>query len=75
MASTDVPAALMGAEIREQPAVWRRLLASEQFGPAAQQVLRRSPRMVPLAARETSDHAALYAKYLVAAIHQLPAGP
>jgi glucosamine--fructose-6-phosphate aminotransferase (isomerizing) len=74
MTSTDVPAALMGAEIREQPAVWRRLLGSEQFGPAAQQVLRRRPRMVLLAARGTSDHAALYVKYLVEVIHQLPAG-
>src|ERR1039458_2424541 len=64
MTSTDVPAALMGAEIREQPAVWRRLLASEQFGAAAQQVLARRPRMVLLAARGTSDAAALYAQYL-----------
>ena len=74
MASTNVPAALMGAEIREQPAVWCRLLASEQFGAAAQQVRRRHPKMVLLAARGTSDHAALYAKYLVEVTHQLPAG-
>ena len=74
MTLTDTPAVLMGAEIREQPAVWRRLLASEQFGAAAQQVLRRRPKMVLLAARGTSDHAALYAKYLVEVTHQLPAG-
>jgi glucosamine--fructose-6-phosphate aminotransferase (isomerizing) len=74
MTTTDLPAALMGAEIREQPAVWRRLLASDQFGAAAAQVRRRRPTMVLLAARGTSDHAALYAKYLVEVTHQLPAG-
>lgn len=74
MITTDVPGVLMGEEIREQPAVWRRLLASDQFGPAAEQVLRRRPKMVLLAARGTSDHAALYAKYLVEVTHQLPAG-
>lgn len=68
------PAALMSAEIREQPEVWRRLLASEQFSAAAEQVVRRAPRMVLLAARGTSDHAALYAKYLIEITHQLPAG-
>ena len=74
MTGTDVPAALMSAEIAEQPAVWRRLLASGQFDSAAEQLRRRRPRMVLLAARGTSDHAALYAKYLVEVTHQLPAG-
>ncbi|MBO0769400.1 MAG: SIS domain-containing protein, partial [Solirubrobacterales bacterium] len=32
------------------------------------------PRFVVIAARGTSDHAALYAKYLVEVVHQLPAG-
>ena len=74
MTDAQVPAALMGREIREQPDVWRGLLASEQFEPVAAQVRQRRPRMVLLAARGTSDHAALYAKYLVEVTHQLPAG-
>ncbi len=64
----------MRAEIREQPEVWRRLLASRQFESLAEQVRRRRPRMVLLAARGTSDHAALYAKYVVEVNLQLPAG-
>jgi glucosamine--fructose-6-phosphate aminotransferase (isomerizing) len=74
MTSNDVPAALMNAEILEQPQVWRRLLSSEQLDPAAERVRSWRPRMVLLAARGTSDHAALYAKYLVEVLHQVPAG-
>jgi len=67
-------AALMGGEIREQPDVWDRLLASGQFAAVAAEIQRRGPRMVLLAARGTSDHAALYAKYLIEIRLQLPAG-
>ena len=74
MTDAPAPATLMSREIREQPDVWRGLLASGQFEPVAEQVRRRRPRMVLLAARGTSDHAALYAKYLVEVTHQLPAG-
>src|SRR4051812_26761736 len=74
MKRNDVPAVLMKAEIMEQPEVWRRLLASGQFEQLADQVRQRRPRMVLLAARGTSDHAALYAKYLVEVTHQVPAG-
>jgi glutamine---fructose-6-phosphate transaminase (isomerizing) len=74
MTRNDVPAVLMKAEILEQPEVWRRLLASDQFEQLADQVRQRRPRMVLLAARGTSDHAALYAKYLVEVTHQVPAG-
>ena len=70
MTSNDVPAALMNAEILEQPQVWRRLLSSEQLDPAAERVRSWRPRMVLLAARGTSDHAALYAKYLVEVPHE-----
>lgn len=74
------PGALMASETAEQPAVWRRLLA--ESGPsgasgvdvAAALVRRRSPRFVLLVARGTSDHAALYAKYLVEITLGLPAG-
>jgi glucosamine--fructose-6-phosphate aminotransferase (isomerizing) len=74
MSSNDVPGALMDAEILEQPAVWRRLLEPGQFDDVAEAIRRRAPRMVLLAARGTSDHAALYGKYLVEVTHQLPAG-
>lgn len=68
------PGALMRAEILEQPEVWRRLLRCEQFDSLAEEIQRRRPRMVLLAARGTSDHAALYAKYVVEVNLQLPAG-
>lgn len=68
------PGALMRAEIDEQPDVWRRLLRSGQFTDPAARIRARRPRMVLLAARGTSDHAALYAKYLVEVVHELPAG-
>jgi glutamine---fructose-6-phosphate transaminase (isomerizing) len=74
MSSGEVPGALMDAEIREQPAVWRRLLGAGQFDDVAEVIRRRAPRMVLLAARGTSDHAALYGKYLVEVTHELPAG-
>ncbi len=74
MRATPVPAVLMNAEIREQPTVWRRLLASSQFDDAARRIQAARPRFVLLAARGTSDHAALYAKYLLEVIHQLPVG-
>jgi glutamine---fructose-6-phosphate transaminase (isomerizing) len=74
MPNGDAPAALMDAEVREQPTVWRGLLQSDQFDSAAEAIRRHRPRMVLLAARGTSDHAALYAKYLVEVTHELPAG-
>ena len=56
----------MAAEIAEQPAVLARLLArAPEIGEVAAALARRAPRFVLLAARGTSDHAALYAKYLV----------
>ncbi|TAM84863.1 MAG: SIS domain-containing protein [Jatrophihabitans sp.] len=65
----------MAAEIGEQPRVFERLLAARsviaQVGDA---VRRAAPRFVLLAARGTSDHAALYGKYLVETRLGLPAG-
>jgi glucosamine--fructose-6-phosphate aminotransferase (isomerizing) len=71
-----MPGALMAAEIDAQPAALERLLRE---GAAAASRARRAieryrPRFVLLAARGTSDHAALYAKYLVEICMQLPAG-
>ncbi|MFN8148218.1 MAG: SIS domain-containing protein [Candidatus Nanopelagicales bacterium] len=70
------PGALMAAEIAEQPTVFDRILR-EGAAEAAEvgRVLReRRPRFVMLAGRGTSDHAALYAKYLVEVRLGLPAG-
>ncbi len=70
------PGALMAAEIAEQPEALSRLLRDGR----ADALLARSaigayrPRFVVLAARGTSDHAALYAKYLAEVELNLPAG-
>ncbi len=75
--AVDRPGRLMAAEIAEQPQVWRRLLAeggAAGIGSAAAAIRRRRPRAVLFVARGTSDHAALYAKYLVEIRHGLPAG-
>ena len=73
----DTRGALMAAEIAEQPEALARLLVPEQLELArslANRVRERNPRFVLLAARGTSDHAALYAKYLVEVSLGLPAG-
>jgi glutamine---fructose-6-phosphate transaminase (isomerizing) len=71
-----VPGALMAAEVAEQPAVWQRLLdeGRAQFAAAAARIRDYDPRFVLFVARGTSDHAALYAKYLTEIVHGLPAG-
>jgi glucosamine--fructose-6-phosphate aminotransferase (isomerizing) len=74
---TDVPAgALMAEEIREQPTVLARLLGrgADEIGAAAALIRERDPRFVLLVARGTSDHAALYAKYLIEITLGLPCG-
>jgi glucosamine--fructose-6-phosphate aminotransferase (isomerizing) len=65
----------MAAEVAEQPAVLEQLLASQaEFADAAGRIARAAPRFVLIAARGTSDHAGLYAKYLAEVQMQLPAG-
>jgi glucosamine--fructose-6-phosphate aminotransferase (isomerizing) len=68
--------ALMAAEITEQPTVLQRLLddGAADVEAAREHILRRAPRFVLFAARGTSDHAALYAKYLAEIGLGLPAG-
>jgi glucosamine--fructose-6-phosphate aminotransferase (isomerizing) len=67
--------ARMAAEIASQPEVLAGLLASAgAVTDVAAAVAARQPRFVLLAARGTSDHAALYAKYLVETKLGLPAG-
>ena len=78
-ASTDTarpPGALMAAEIREQPQALQRLLdeGTDAIRDVAERVAQHAPRFVLLAARGTSDHAALYAKYLIEIGLGLPAG-
>ena len=70
------PGALMAAEIGEQPQTLQRLLEDglAAIRKVAAEVARRRPRFVLLAARGTSDHAALYAKYLIEIGLGLPAG-
>jgi glucosamine--fructose-6-phosphate aminotransferase (isomerizing) len=66
----------MFAEIAEQPAVLARLIrdAGAEIVKISAAIAARRPRFVLLAARGTSDHAALYAKYLVEVMLGLPAG-
>lgn len=68
--------ALMAAEIAEQPDALARLLRDGRADAArARRAIERyRPRFVLLAARGTSDHAALYAKYLAEVELNLPAG-
>jgi glucosamine--fructose-6-phosphate aminotransferase (isomerizing) len=65
----------MASELAEQPRIWRGLVQRHaEFHAIGPAIAARSPRFVQLAARGTSDHTALYAKYLVEILHGLPAG-
>ena len=70
------PGWIMFGEIAEQPDVLRRVL--REGAPAirhtARRIAARQPRFVLLSARGSSDHAALYAKYLVEIELGLPCG-
>jgi glucosamine--fructose-6-phosphate aminotransferase (isomerizing) len=71
----NTPGALMAAEVAEQPAVLAQILAArDEFSAAAERIAAAAPRFVLIAARGTSDHAGLYAKYLAEILLQLPAG-
>jgi glutamine---fructose-6-phosphate transaminase (isomerizing) len=73
--TAETPGQLMAAEVGEQPTVLARLLADpSQLADAAAQIAAARPRFVLIAARGTSDHAGLYAKYLAEVRMQLPAG-
>jgi len=66
----------MAAEIAEQPAALARILREgrPRIAEVARAIRVRAPRFVLFVARGTSDHAALYAKYLVETRLALPAG-
>ena len=76
MTAMPLPGATMQAEIAEQPEALARVLdlGLEPARAAAETIRALSPRAVLFAARGTSDHAALYAKYLVEVRLGLPAG-
>jgi glucosamine--fructose-6-phosphate aminotransferase (isomerizing) len=78
-AGSASPGAHMAAEIDEQPEVWERILADAaspegQVASVAARIRSFTPHTVLLVARGTSDHAALYAKYLIEITHGLPCG-
>ncbi|HZU12432.1 MAG TPA: SIS domain-containing protein [Chloroflexota bacterium] len=66
----------MLAEIEEQPAVFERILrqGQERIQDVAAALSARRPRFILFVARGTSDHAALYAKYLAETQLGLPCG-
>jgi glucosamine--fructose-6-phosphate aminotransferase (isomerizing) len=75
-ATPSPPGALMAAEVAEQPDVLARLLAEGvgEIAAVRARIEAYRPRFVLIAARGTSDHAALYGKYLAEVRLQLPAG-
>ncbi|HWM02580.1 MAG TPA: SIS domain-containing protein [Actinophytocola sp.] len=65
----------MAAEIAEQPAVFDSVVARRgELAVVADRLAAHRPRFALLAARGSSDHAALYTKYLIEVLLQLPAG-
>ncbi|HEX6344121.1 SIS domain-containing protein [Umezawaea sp.] len=69
------PGRHMAAEIAQQPAIFSGLIERRaEIAEVAAVVRERAPRFVLFAARGSSDHAALYAKYLTEVLLQLPAG-
>ena len=69
------PGRHMAAEIDQQPAIFADLFARrDAIASVASVIAERRPRFVLLAARGSSDHAALYAKYLTEVLLELPAG-
>src|SRR3954468_23131219 len=65
----------MAAEIAEQPAVFASVAARRaELAAVAERLTAGAPRFALLAARGSSDHAALYTKYLIEVLLQLPAG-
>jgi len=72
---TVVPGHLMAGEMGEQPSVLSNILDRQSVvRDLARRIGRYSPRFVLLAARGSSDNAALYAKYLVEVLLGMPAG-
>ena len=71
-----VPGELMIAEIHEQPTALARLIEKElkRVWQMAEPWANKPPRFIFIAARGTSDHVALYAKYLIETMNHIPVG-
>ncbi|RJQ86000.1 SIS domain-containing protein [Amycolatopsis panacis] len=75
MMTRQHPGEHMAAEISEQPAVLAGLVERRAgIADVAEKISQNPPRFALLAARGSSDHAALYAKYLIEVLLGLPAG-
>ncbi|MEC3982802.1 SIS domain-containing protein [Amycolatopsis sp. H20-H5] len=69
------PGEHMAAEIAQQPAMLAGLVERQaEIAAVAKSIAERPPRFALLAARGSSDHAALYAKYLIEVLLGLPCG-
>ncbi|MGH4035436.1 SIS domain-containing protein [Actinomycetota bacterium Odt1-20B] len=75
-AHAERPGRMMSREMAEQPEVLRRILdtGAPAIRATAEAIATRRPRFVLLTARGTSDHAALYAKYLLEIRLGIPCG-
>ncbi|MCX4669851.1 SIS domain-containing protein [Streptomyces sp. NBC_01381] len=73
---SEQPGRIMSREMAEQPEVLRRILeaGAPKIREVARLVAAKKPRFVLLTARGTSDHAALYAKYLLEVRLGVPCG-
>jgi glucosamine--fructose-6-phosphate aminotransferase (isomerizing) len=67
---------ILEKEIFQQPEVIRKQITrqAEEISELAEVLRGKSPRFVLIAARGTSDNAAIYAKYLISGINHIPAG-
>jgi glucosamine--fructose-6-phosphate aminotransferase (isomerizing) len=67
---------ILEKEIYQQPEVIERLITkhSAEVGELAAELRNNPPRFVLIAARGTSDNAAIYSKYLFTGINRIPAG-
>src|SRR5699024_2612696 len=71
----NAPGARMAAEIAEQPGLLAGIINERQeITDIAAEITVEPPRFVLLAARGSSDHAAMYAKYLIEVLLELPVG-
>lgn len=69
------PGEHMAAEISEQPGILAGLVERRSgIAEVAEKISQKPPRFALLAARGSSDHGALYAKYLIEVLLGLPAG-
>lgn len=73
--AASTPGARMAAEIAEQPARFAELVDNRgDIATVAADIAAKPPRFVLLAARGSSNHAAMYAKYLFEVLLGLPVG-